>query len=116
MAYVMEGSRGERFQQFQTLCCQAFNLIRERANLFITLFVLMVPAAMPELLEVEDVTYLREQLVLELTPEQAARSFVGQIHNSLKTVSRRVDNWIHNLKVRFTVAQILPCCPCHLTW
>lgn len=100
MAYVMEGARGVRFQQFKELCCQAFNLIRERASLFINLFMLMVPAGMPELLEAEDVTYLREQLLLSLTPEQAGKNFVGQIHNSLNTVSRRVDNWLHNLKVR----------------
>jgi hypothetical protein len=41
-----------------------------RINLFLNLFILMVPAGMPELLEKDDVTYLLTQLAPEMTPEQ----------------------------------------------
>jgi phosphatidylinositol-4,5-bisphosphate 3-kinase len=58
----------------------------------------MVPAGMPELLNRSDIIYLREMLSLELSKEQADSKFVAEIKNSLNTVSRRIDNWIHNLK------------------
>ena len=35
---------------------------------------------------------------LEMTTDQADRKFRTEIKNSLNTVSRRVDNWFHNLK------------------
>ena len=59
----------------------------------------MVPAAMPELLRKSDITYLREQLSLELLTHEADAKFIGEIKHPLQTVSRRIDNWlVHNLK------------------
>eukprot|EP00968_Pinguiococcus_pyrenoidosus_P003328 scaffold207_cov267-Pinguiococcus_pyrenoidosus.AAC.27 len=62
------------------------------------LFVLMVPAAMPELTDKEDITYLRDMLDLRLRDKQAAKKFRTEIQKSLGTVSRRVDNFFHNVK------------------
>jgi hypothetical protein len=53
---------------------------------------------MPELLQRQDIEYLREMLSLELTEEQANEKFIKEIKNSLNSFSRRVDNWLHNLK------------------
>lgn len=100
MAYVMRDTKiqGAAYKDFERMCCQAYNMLRKRADLFINLFVLMVPAAMPELLEKSDIGYLRDMLSLELTPEQANTKFTAEIKNSLNTVSRRIDNWFHTLK------------------
>ena len=100
MAYVMRGTKipGSTYRDFEELCCSAYNMLRRRADLFINLFILMVPAAMPELLQKNDITYLREQLSLELSSQEADIKFISEINNSLKTVSRRIDNWLHNLK------------------
>jgi hypothetical protein len=100
MAYVMRDTKiqGATYTDFERMCCQAYNMLRKRADLFINLFVLMVPAAMPELLEKSDIGYLRDMLSLELTPDQANAKFTAEIKNSLNTVSRRIDNWFHTLK------------------
>ncbi|GMI29478.1 hypothetical protein TrRE_jg5350, partial [Triparma retinervis] len=86
------------FPEFEKMCCQAYNVLREHSNLLINLFILVTPAAMPELLEKNDVEYLRDMLSCELTSAQADKKFKGEIAKSLRTVSRRFDNWIHNMK------------------
>lgn len=100
MAYIMRDTRiaGATYQDFERMCCEAYNMLRRRASLFINLFILMVPAAMPELLVKSDISYLQEMLSLELTIEQADVKFIGEIKNSLNTVSRQIDNWFHTLK------------------
>jgi phosphatidylinositol-4,5-bisphosphate 3-kinase len=98
MAYVMGSPTSETFNSFENMSCEAYNLVREHSSLFMSLFLLMVPASMPECMEADDITYLRTQLSLEMTKDQADKKFKQEIKNSLNTVSRRVDNWIHNLK------------------
>jgi len=103
MAYVMgkQGS-GERdtlgYADFRNLCKQAYNLLRARGSFFITLFLLMVPASMPELQEAGDITYLRDMLQLQLTEREAGNLFAQEIKNSLNSISRRIDNSFHLLK------------------
>ena len=43
MAYVITGGDrpSEKFHKFVDLCCQAFNIIRDNANLFLYLFTLV---------------------------------------------------------------------------
>lgn len=100
MAYVMRNPKikGATYSDFERMCANAFNMLRRRADLFINLFILMVPAAMPELLERTDISYLREMLHLELTTRQADSLFIAEIKNSLNTVSRNIDNMFHLMK------------------
>jgi phosphatidylinositol 3-kinase len=100
MAYVMRDTENQKstYPVFEKMCCEAYNILRLRANMFINMFILMVPAGMPELLERTDIIYLREMLSLELSKAKADEKFIAEIKNSLSTVSRRIDNWIHNLK------------------
>jgi phosphatidylinositol-4,5-bisphosphate 3-kinase catalytic subunit alpha/beta/delta len=100
MAYIMTDSKisGTSYSDFVRLCCDAYNRLRRRAALFINLFILMVPAAMPELMDRTDITYLREMLSTELTVEQANAKFNAEIKNSLNTVTRQVDNFFHTLR------------------
>ena len=58
----------------------------------------MLPAAMPELLEAEDIRYSIDHLALELSPEEAAESFRREINTAHNATSRRIDNLIHNWK------------------
>jgi hypothetical protein len=60
----------------------------------------MVSAGMPELMDREDVYYLRDMLCLDATDKQAEKRFKAEIKNSLDGTWRRIDNWIHNAKVR----------------
>jgi len=113
MAYVM-GNRDTTFgfpdslmrkkepriglPEFENMCCQAYNILRQHGNLLMNLFILVTPACMPELLDKDDVTYLKDMLDGQLTDEGADKKFRGEIKKSLGTVSRRFDNWIHNMK------------------
>jgi hypothetical protein len=58
----------------------------------------MIPASMPELLIREDIGYLKDMLQFSSTDDEASEKFVKEIKNSLGSFSRRVDNFIHNLK------------------
>mgnify|MGYP001216940493 FL=1 len=63
MAFVLgrQGieSRADLFPRFQSECSKAYNLLRKKTSMLISLFLLMVPAGMPELLEDSDIGYLQ---------------------------------------------------------
>jgi len=101
MAYVIGGKQFQQhpaYHQFEALCVQAFNAIRTRAAVLGTLFGLMVPAGMPELLSEDDVTYMWEQLCLDLSPTEAAAVFLKELKASVSATSRRIDNFFHIAK------------------
>lgn len=101
MAYVIGGknfAEHASYQQFEQLCVQAFNALRARAALLETLFGLMVSAGMPELLHVSDIGYMRDQLCLDLSDEEAAVVFLRDLKTSVTATSRRIDNFIHIAK------------------
>ncbi len=69
MAYVMGGKqyrKSKLFARFKELCCRAFNSLRKHASLLESMFLLMVSAGMPELMNTTDILYLRDQLMLHL--------------------------------------------------
>ena len=102
MAFVLgkQGieSRLDLYPRFQIECSQAYNILRQKASMLINLFLLMVPAGMPELLDDSDIQYLANMLSLDLTEKAAASKFQSEITNALKSTSRQIDNYFHNLK------------------
>jgi len=100
MANVFGGKDDERFKQFEQWCCEAYNILRKHANLFLDLFVLMIPAGVPELVEKADITYLLKQLSLEMEDDKAQQKFKQEIQGSLANRFRRFDNMVHNIKHR----------------
>ncbi|KAI5069976.1 hypothetical protein GOP47_0014319 [Adiantum capillus-veneris] len=87
MAYVMGGTADERFKQFQEFCGLAFNKLRENAHLFLNLINLMVSSGIPELATPQNVCYLRDILVLDLSEEDAKEKFNEWIFESLQTTA-----------------------------
>lgn len=49
MCYVMGGTEGDRYKEFEKMCCKAYNLIRKHGHFIINMFKLMLSAGMPEL-------------------------------------------------------------------
>lgn len=96
MAYVF--NTGEGYSQFEGLCAEAYNALRAETSVLVSLFMLLVPARMPELLEASDIGYLCEMLKPEITRDAADKKMSAAIKDSLHTVSRQVDNWFHALK------------------
>ena len=71
--------------EFETVCTKAFNTIRKKARLLMNLFLLMIPACMPELTNRMDVGYLRHKLKLALDDKEAAGKFTAKISQCLGT-------------------------------
>jgi phosphatidylinositol 3-kinase len=97
MAYVMGGTSHKDFAQFEEMCCQAYNNLRKNGSLFLNLFIQMIPAGMPELLDENDIQYLQRQLFLENTDAEADTKFKEEIKKALGTTSRQFDNMVHNM-------------------
>jgi phosphatidylinositol-4,5-bisphosphate 3-kinase len=101
MAYVIGGKKyrkSEKFKDFLDLSSAAYKVLRENAPMLEALFMLMVPAGMPELMREEDIYYLREKLMLDVPWAKAEKKLIAEIYNSLETTYRRIDNMIHNFK------------------
>ncbi|XP_060064523.1 phosphatidylinositol 4-phosphate 3-kinase C2 domain-containing subunit beta-like, partial [Ylistrum balloti] len=98
MAYVINNGekRSDRFQNFIDQCCQAFNIIRKNANLFLNLFALMTRAGIPGVSE-NSAMYIQKALLPKQTDAQASAIFTRMIEDSLKSVFTPINFFIHNL-------------------
>jgi len=90
-----KGKRGSDYKDFLGLCKRAYMAVRQKADLLEMLFILMTSAGMPELLEVEDITYLRQQLNLHMKDREAGKYLEGLIEKSKANMYKRLDNYIH---------------------
>lgn len=61
------------------------------------LFMLMLPAGMPELASKEDINYLRDKLAPTEGDEEAVKRFQDEVKNALGDVRKRLDNTVHIL-------------------
>ncbi|PRP86674.1 phosphatidylinositol 3-kinase [Planoprotostelium fungivorum] len=96
MIYVMQSEKSENYFDFYVRSCgQAFNLLRKNADIFLTLFSMMVSTGLPQIKRFEDIYYIRGAFVLDKTEEEAAEYFADLIHESLSTTRTRVNNAIH---------------------
>jgi len=95
---VVEGDERNLFDKFEKMCGRAYNVLRENKTLLMDLFVLMIPAGMPELTKRSDVAFMDEKLMLQMSPDQAAKHFSKEINNALNTITRRIDNLAHTVK------------------
>ncbi|XP_060623795.2 phosphatidylinositol 4-phosphate 3-kinase C2 domain-containing subunit alpha [Anolis sagrei] len=105
MAYVINGGEKPtiRFQLFVDLCCQAYNLIRKRANIFLSLLSLMLSSGLPELNGIQDLKYVQDALQSQTTDAEATILFTRLIESSLGSVATKFNFFIHNLaQLRFS--------------
>uniref|UniRef100_A0A8D2L6F9 Phosphatidylinositol-4-phosphate 3-kinase catalytic subunit type 2 alpha n=1 Tax=Varanus komodoensis TaxID=61221 RepID=A0A8D2L6F9_VARKO len=105
MAYVINGGEKPtiRFQLFVDLCCQAYNLIRKRASIFLNLLSLMLSSGLPELTGVQDLKYVQDALQPQTTDAEATIFFTRLIESSLGSVATKFNFFIHNLaQLRFS--------------
>lgn len=98
MLAVMGNTKDKRYNEFETKCCEAYNIIRENSSLFISLFQLMVSAGLDELVKDDDINYLCDMLLLDANEEDAKSEYKKEIVKSLNTATRQVDNMVHMIK------------------
>ena len=99
MLWVMGKSLDEEApQEFQQLCIDAFLGLRRHGSLLVRLFLLMVPAGMPELRYASDVEYLRDKLYLQKDTQEVVDIFKRVLFECLHTTSKQLDDMFHSIK------------------
>jgi len=99
MAYVINNglTPTPNFQKFIECCCQAFNVLRHNTHVILNLLGLMVYSGIPYLSEKENLLFIRRNLQLHLTDEEATMYFTRLIESSLSSRSTQLNFFIHNI-------------------
>ncbi|XP_061688315.1 phosphatidylinositol 4-phosphate 3-kinase C2 domain-containing subunit beta isoform X2 [Syngnathoides biaculeatus] len=111
MAYVINGGDkpSSRFHDFVDLCCEAYNLIRKHAHLFLNLLGLMLSCGIPGLSDVDDLKYVYDALRPHESEADATMFFTRLIESSLGSVATKLNFFIHNLaQMKFAGAEDAP--------
>ncbi|XP_051932001.1 phosphatidylinositol 4-phosphate 3-kinase C2 domain-containing subunit beta isoform X1 [Hippocampus zosterae] len=111
MAYVINGGDkpSSRFHDFVDLCCEAYNLIRKHAHLFLNLLGLMLSCGIPELSDIDDLKYVYDALRPHESEADATMYFTRLIESSLGSVATKLNFFIHNLaQMKFACGEDVP--------
>ncbi|XP_037108358.1 phosphatidylinositol 4-phosphate 3-kinase C2 domain-containing subunit beta isoform X1 [Syngnathus acus] len=111
MAYVINGGDkpSSRFHDFVDLCCEAYNIIRKHAHLFVNLLGLMLSCGIPELSDVDDLKYVYDALRPHESEADATMYFTRLIETSLGSVATKLNFFIHNLaQMKFACGEDVP--------
>jgi len=94
-AYVMGGKGSPLFEEFVSIACRAYIIVRRHSSIFITLFSLMMSTGIPELQTEDDMNYLRDAFLPDLSEEEASNHFRDLIYSSLATKTTQINNAVH---------------------
>ncbi|KAG2518554.1 hypothetical protein JM16_007314 [Phytophthora kernoviae] len=95
MLDTMGGKKSENYQQFQTLACDAFQVLRTNSNLLITLLVLALTCGIPELTSVNNIKWVHKTLMLDLPDDEARDAFKKLINVALNTTTTKLNDAAH---------------------
>jgi len=95
--HVMGGTGTDQYKQFVDLSCIAYNILRNNANILISLFTMMLSAGIPLLRTRKDIQFLESALALHLSEQEAAQAFTGLVAEALACKTTRVLFFMHNL-------------------
>ena len=96
MVEAMGGSGSPRYQHFQTLCCEAFDILRKSAPLVLTLVRLMEGSTIPDIASQPDATLkVMEKLHLELDAEGARAFMRNMLEESARALMPQVMETAH---------------------
>ncbi|KAL9641989.1 hypothetical protein ABK040_004045 [Willaertia magna] len=109
MVEGMGGSKSERYKTFIKLCCTAYNILRENANLILNLFLLMIDANIPDIdfgivnrkvelkisEQLNNILKVQERLKLELNNSEAIQFMQGIINESERALFQQVHDLVH---------------------
>jgi phosphatidylinositol kinase/protein kinase (PI-3 family) len=95
MAFIFGGKRSARFKEFERLCARAYNVLRKHSNLLISLFSLMLQCGIPELETDSDLLYLRDNLLIGNSNEEASNFMINKIHEALHVKATQFNDAMH---------------------
>ncbi|XP_053317974.1 phosphatidylinositol 3-kinase C2 domain-containing subunit gamma [Spea bombifrons] len=108
--FITDGGRDPpRSREFVDLCCCAFAILRKHSALLINLLELMLQAGLPELRDLQDLSYVQNNLRPQDSDLEATRYFTKKIKESLECLPVQLNYIIHNFansSVSDTAAQI----------
>ena len=83
-------------KEFVNYCTSAFNILRANANKILNIMITMSSSNMPEFSTMSDISYVKDQLKLNMSEKDASEYFIKTIKDSLNDKYRTMDNLIHN--------------------
>ncbi|KAJ2952563.1 hypothetical protein O0L34_g6885 [Tuta absoluta] len=101
---INKGQRGTgsneplNFKIFREHCETAFKILRKHGHLILSLFSMMISTGLQELRSEEDLQYLRDTLVMDLSEDRALEHFKVKFIEAMKNSWTTTLNWtVHNI-------------------
>lgn len=89
-------SNNNNFERFQDTCEQAYLILRSKAHLLVSLFMMMLSSGIPQLTCARDVDYLKDTLKPDLSEAEAREHFRGKFKEALRNSwTTSVNFWFH---------------------
>ena len=92
---VLGGETSPSFIKFQTLCCRAFNVLRQHEHLLVSLFSLMLSAGIPQLTQPDDILWVRERLDPTVSDAEVSNLFIDLIEEAKNSTATQVNELAH---------------------